>query len=344
VTGWGTGEDQFQFGWQSVTGDFDYRVRVQDLNSADVWARAGLMARENFGADSRFAAAFATPTLAGSFFQYRTNQGGLSARAGSYPASFPNMWLRLQRTGDLFRGFASQDGGNWAQLGSVTLSASNRLYLGLAASGHSTNLPAVGAIPEFFDGERWHERRNGAAHGTLGPSSRKTGLVISEIMYHPRDAFNGTNKLELEFVEIFNSNPFFEDISGYRLSGDIDYVFPPGTVIQGGDFLVVARVPTDVESFYNLQSVLGPFTNNLPNDSGQIRLRNNNDHILLQVNYQGGSPWPIAADGAGPFAGAGAAQLWGGSTRGVGGQRLRGRVTGNVGTCERGTPAQPGNQ
>ena len=120
----------------------------------------------------------------------------------------------------------------------------------------------------------------------LGPSSRKTGLVISEIMYHPRDAFSGTNKLELEFVELFNSNPYFEDISGYRLSGDIDYAFPPGTVLQGGGFLVVARVPADVQSFYNVASVLGPFTNNLPNDGGRIRLRNNNGFVLLEVNYE----------------------------------------------------------
>ena len=150
MTGWGAGDDQFQFAWQSVAGNFDYQVRVQELRFADVWARAGLMARENLGTDSRFAAVFATPTLAGSFFQYRTNQGGLTATAGSYPASFPNMWLRLQRAGDVFRGFASQDGENWAQLGSVTMSVSNRLYLGLAASSHSTNQPAIGAVPEFF--------------------------------------------------------------------------------------------------------------------------------------------------------------------------------------------------
>ncbi len=299
VTGWGSGEDQFQFGWQSVTGNFDYHVRVQELNSVDVWGRAGLMARESLRTDSRFAAAFATPTLAGSFFQYRTNSGGLTTRTGSQPASFPNMWLRLQRAGDVFRGFASQDGDNWTQLGSVTMSVSNRLYIGLAASGHSTNAPATVQFRNFSPVSGGTIATVTPRTEPLGPSSRKTGLIISEIMYHPRDVFNGTNKLELEFVEMFNSNPFFEDISGYRLSGDVDYVFPPGTMIRGGDFLVVARVPTDVESFYNVPGVLGPFTNNLPNDGGRIRLRNNNDHVLLEVNYESSFPWPIAADGAG---------------------------------------------
>ena len=299
VTGWGAGEDEFQFGWQSVAGNFDYQVRVHDLSFADVWTRAGLMARENLGAESRFVAVFTTPTLAGSFFEYRTNQSGLNTRVGAYPASFPNMWLRLRRTDDVFSGFASQDGEIWTQLGSITMTASDRIYLGVAASGHSTNSPAVAQFRNFSEVSSGSIAAANSRTEPLGPSSRKTGLVVSEIMYHPRDAFSGTNKLELEFVEIFNSNPYFEDMSGYRLSGDIDYVFPSGTIIRGGGFLVVTRVPADVQSFYNVQGALGPFTNNLPNGGGQIRLRNNNDHVLLEVNYESAHPWPIAADGAG---------------------------------------------
>src|SRR6185295_17349676 len=49
----------------------------------------------------------------------------------------------------------------------------------------------------------------------IGPSSRRTGLVLSEIMFHPT---NRTDLRNLEFVELFNSNPWMEDISGYRLS------------------------------------------------------------------------------------------------------------------------------
>ena len=69
VTGGGSGiggnADQFQFAWQSVAGNFDFRVRVEGFDFTYLFAKAGLMAREAFHADSRFAAAFATPTLAG---------------------------------------------------------------------------------------------------------------------------------------------------------------------------------------------------------------------------------------------------------------------------------------
>src|SRR4029434_3552114 len=104
----------------------------------------------------------------------------------------------------------------------------------------------------------------------LGPSNRRGGLITSEIMYHPRTRVDGKN---LEFLEVFNAQPFAEDISGYRITGEVDYTFPAGTVLPGGGFVVVARVSTDVQSAYGISGVLGPYTNNLSNGSGTVRLR-----------------------------------------------------------------------
>lgn len=130
----------------------------------------------------------------------------------------------------------------------------------------------------------------------LGPASRRTGLSISEIMYHPRDRADGRN---VEFVEIYNSNPFAEDISGYRFSGSFDFTFPPNTIIGGNGFLVIAPAPSDIEAEYGIAGVLGGYTNNLPNNAGLIRLRKKSGAVVLEVPYQDGAPWPVAADGAG---------------------------------------------
>ncbi len=130
----------------------------------------------------------------------------------------------------------------------------------------------------------------------LGPSSRRTGLVISEIMYHPPDRPDGKN---LEFIELYNSNPFPEEIGGYRLSGDIEFTFPTNTTIAGNGFIVVAPSPADIQSAHNITGVLGGFTNSLPNGSGTIRLRKRSGAILLEVNYADEAPWPVAADGTG---------------------------------------------
>jgi hypothetical protein len=129
-----------------------------------------------------------------------------------------------------------------------------------------------------------------------GPSSRRTALAISEIMYHPRDRSDGRN---LEFVEIYNSNPYFEDVSGYRLTGDLNYTFPSNTVIGAQSYLVIAPVPADVQAVYGISGVLGGFTNNLPNDGGRVELRKKSGAVVLQVNYGDLPPWPASADGAG---------------------------------------------
>lgn len=129
-----------------------------------------------------------------------------------------------------------------------------------------------------------------------GPSTRRSGVTFSEIMYHP------TNRTDLrngEFIELYNSNPFAEDLSGYRISGAVDYTFAEGVSIPALGYLVVAPVPADVMAIHGISGVLGGMTNNLPNDSGTLRLRKKSSGLILEVNYSDQNPWPVAADGSG---------------------------------------------
>jgi hypothetical protein len=132
---------------------------------------------------------------------------------------------------------------------------------------------------------------------TRGPASRTTGLVINEIMYNPTNRADGRN---LEFVEIYNGDITAENISGYRLSGDMDFTFPTNTVIAAGGYRVIAPSPADIQAVYGISGVIGGFTNNLPNNSGTVRLRNKAGAVLLEVNYSAEDPWPVAADNGGP--------------------------------------------
>lgn len=302
VTGGGTnifgGADQFFFNHRLIGGDFDLNVRVDSLAAGDHWAKAGLMARENLAANSRHASAFATPSVNGTFFAYRTNAGGATINTGSFPAGYPNTWLRLKRTGATLTGYAGVDGQNWVQLGTVTLSGlPSVLYVGMAVTGASATEDATAQFRDIGDA-------TGEAVGTVdipfelpGPSSRNTGLVITEIMYHPKPSNN------LEFIEVFNAGLISENLGGWRISGAVDYTFPPNTILPAGGFLVVARFPEQLETAHGISGVLGPWdgasTNALPDDQGNVRLRNRAGAMLLQINYQGDNPWPISADGAG---------------------------------------------
>lgn len=290
--------DQFSIFWQQRTGDFDVKVRLASVSLADAWSKAGLMVRSDLTATGMFAAAFGTPSVAGCYAQWRVTNSATAVMSGSVPVNFPNTWLRLRRTTNAFGAFASLDGANWMQMGAVTITGMPvTAYLGLAVSSHQTNGAMTTA--QFAEiGEATAEPLGlfTLRSEPLGPSSRRTGLAFSEIMYNPAPRPDGRN---LEFVELFNSQSIAEDLGGHRLSGDIDYVFPAGTVLKAGDFLVVARVPADVQAVYGLTNVLGPYTNGLPNGGGILRLRSELEAVLLEVAYEDKGPWPVSADGAG---------------------------------------------
>ncbi len=308
--------DQFQFNYQTRTGDFDVRVRVASISLANAWSEAGLLAREDLNGGSRFAAAFATPSVSGSYFQSRATTSAAATMSGSFPVNFPNTWLRLQRVGNVFTGYASFDGDAWAPLGSATITMPSTVYLGFAASSHNTSQTTTAAFRDFSNVTSATALTAPLAREPLGQSSRRTSLVISEIMYNPADRADGRN---VEFVELFNSLGTPEDISGWRLDGDADFTFAPGTVVPAGGFLVIAQNPAEVQAVYGIAGVLGPFsnTNSLPNDSGTVQLRNRIGAVFLEANYDTESPWPAAADGAGhslvlarPSYGEGDARAW----------------------------------
>ncbi len=133
----------------------------------------------------------------------------------------------------------------------------------------------------------------------LGPASKRTPLVISEIMYHPAPRADGKN---LEFIEVYNTEAVPRNLSGYHIEGDVSFTFPAGTIIPSLGFVVVAPAPTEVQGVYGLQKVFGPFREgkNLAKDSGTIELWSRSGALLLEVHYSDDPPWPSAPDGSGP--------------------------------------------
>ncbi|MBI3868012.1 MAG: lamin tail domain-containing protein [Verrucomicrobia bacterium] len=309
----GGASDSMEFCYQVLTGNFDVAVRVASFSLSDPWAKAGLMARETFDPGSRFAAVIATPTLAGTQFSYRDPAAAQAVSSGGFPPNFPNHWLRLKRSGGAFTGYASVDGDAWVQLGSASISLGASLYVGFSVASHNVGLPTQVSMRDF------HAVTGGTVGAlalpgeVLGPSSRKTGLVVSEIMYKPAARPDARN---LEFVEIYNSNPYYEDISGYSVSGDVDFTFPANTILRGGGFLVIAAAPADIQAVYGIGNVVGPYAGSLKR-SGTVRLRSDTGAVLLEVSYSNGSPWPLGADGTGhsivlarPTYGEGYPQAW----------------------------------
>ena len=130
----------------------------------------------------------------------------------------------------------------------------------------------------------------------LGPSTRRTPLAISEILYHPSPDNDGSGG---EFIEIYNSQAWELPLAGYQLDGGIAYRFPPASTIPAYGFVVVAQSPEALASKFGLEGVLGPFSGRLSDAGETVRLLNPAGAVLLEVPYQDRFPWPPQADGQG---------------------------------------------
>ena len=295
-SGIGGVSDQLSFVHKTYTNNFDVQVRIDSLEFLSQWAQAGLMARDGLDADAAFAAAFTTPGPVGCQFASRLSIAEAAVEQGSFPASFPNMWLRLRRTGNLFEGFVGIDGSTWEQMGSATIAMSAEIEVGYFVASGDASETVEASFRDESEGQGSVVSNIELPFEPLGPSSRRGSMVISEMMIDAPSDWGGTNSVE--FVEIYNTGLITEDLTGHRFSGEIDYTFPAGATLAPGEFMVVAKDPATAGAFYGVDC-LGPYDGKLSNSGGMLHLRNEIDGILLEVNYDNKEPWPVAAFGSG---------------------------------------------
>jgi hypothetical protein len=135
-------------------------------------------------------------------------------------------------------------------------------------------------------------------------------VILSEVHYHPveEETFdtNWNPTLDLtadvhEFLEIQNTGTTSVNLSGWKLSGGVQYTFPSGTTIAAGAFKVIARTPARIETVYSLAagSILGPYTGRLSNNSDTVRLENAAGEPQDTLTYESKFPWAAAADALG---------------------------------------------
>ena len=171
IAEWGT-YDETTFVYEQVTGDFDKKLRVEYQDPSSQWARAGLIARDvtNFGVDQntqsggaagRYQKVHVNPvtTVMGTAgndlweVNRRLQTGGATtaatiANGANSNPKYPNAWCRLQRQGQTFTMYRSDDGVNWIQLGQTTASdwgastpMPSTLYVGPEYSPENGNIP-----------------------------------------------------------------------------------------------------------------------------------------------------------------------------------------------------------
>lgn len=149
---WGS-RDEFHFAHVPVSGGFDLSVRVAALEMADIYTKAGLMLRASLepGAPHAMLLTF------GDNQPRNKNNGALEfqsrlvaqgdcvgiyppqplASEPTFPASFPDQWLRLTRHSDTLTGSFSTDGLIWRTFCTHTQAFPGTALLGLAVTSHN---------------------------------------------------------------------------------------------------------------------------------------------------------------------------------------------------------------
>ncbi len=122
----------------------------------------------------------------------------------------------------------------------------------------------------------------------------ETTVVINEIMHSSSDEFDSG-----DWIELYNAAGYDIDISSWVLKDsddDHEYIFPDGTELAAGAYLVVADDLEDFNGSYNkVSSLFGELGFGLSSNGDQVRLYTDSGAIIDSVEYLGESPWPAGA-------------------------------------------------
>ena len=130
-----------------------------------------------------------------------------------------------------------------------------------------------------------------------------SGIVINEIHYNPADSINTNvnppdtiNGRKYEFVELKNISAAPINLTDVIFSRGIEYAFPSGTIINPGEFIVLAEDKSSFEDRYGFQA-FDKYDGQLDNGGETLWLSKTNGVLLDVVDYEDGFPWDAQADG-----------------------------------------------
>ncbi|HET7618847.1 MAG TPA: matrixin family metalloprotease, partial [Vicinamibacterales bacterium] len=137
---WGTA-DAFTYASRPLAGDGDIVARVDRLQYADRWSKAGVMLRSGRTASAAYAFMLVSGEK-GLAFQYRTASGQMAAHTDGGESRAP-VWLKLSRRGGTVTAYTRTDTTSWRFVGLVSIPFGGTVQAGLAVTSHNTGALAT---------------------------------------------------------------------------------------------------------------------------------------------------------------------------------------------------------
>lgn len=147
--------------YRERTGDFDIRVQVTDVSGGNANSNLTLDVRESADPDSRhvFAAVYGQIQNRWAAARRIETGGASSVLDGnwfvSWPAGidFPNVWLRVKRSGETFTAYGGTNGLDWVQVGDPYTpdpAYPASVQVGLATAATDAGIPPIRAVYRNF--------------------------------------------------------------------------------------------------------------------------------------------------------------------------------------------------
>ena len=111
--------------------------------------------------------------------------------------------------------------------------------------------------------------------------------------------FTPFEKSDDQWIELHNSGTSDVDISGWEFTDGISFTFPETTMLEAGDFLVVARDAATLASHYPGITIFGDWSGNLSRSGERLILRDSSKNIVDEVRFYDDGRWSAKSDGGG---------------------------------------------
>jgi len=148
---------------------------------------------------------------------------------------------------------------------------------------------SYGRLPDGSDNWQVFTGPTPGASNTAGPIE----VVISEVMYHPYHPQPGPENMGEEYIELFNRGAGPVDLTGWRFSDGVDFVFPE-VILAAGEYLVVA---SDVNAFTakypDVHNAVGGWDGRLSNRGEAIELVDATGVRIDWVGYADEGDWAM---------------------------------------------------
>ena len=113
----------------------------------------------------------------------------------------------------------------------------------------------------------------------------------------PGQPFRDSNE---QWIELFNKGDSTVDMSDWRFDNGIEFKFPPDSVLNPKQFLVITGNAEEFGNRFPGISIFGEWSGSLSPNGEQIRLIDANGNPVDELKYHDGGRWTPRADGGGP--------------------------------------------